>query len=185
MIGFLKPTAGTAYIQGMNILTEMDRIYACMGVCPQHEYVYPNLLFPSFLFSFHWDSILALGGGFGLQHWFFKSACMIGSNSVHVCNFTLVQNWALFTLRVEMSQCFFKELLKYTLNWLVLIIFHVVGFLFSFLKSAHVQEKTVKLSYKQDVVVCCAVCCGDNWPVGSTSYSMVAWRTWKAENSQM
>lgn len=38
MIGFLKPTAGTAYIQGMNILTEMSRIYSCMGVCPQHEY---------------------------------------------------------------------------------------------------------------------------------------------------
>lgn len=39
MIGFLKPTAGTAYIQGMNIVTDMDRIYSCMGVCPQHEYV--------------------------------------------------------------------------------------------------------------------------------------------------
>jgi ABC-type Na+ transport system ATPase subunit NatA len=40
MIGFLKPSSGTAYIQGMDIRTEMDRIYSCMGVCPQHEYVY-------------------------------------------------------------------------------------------------------------------------------------------------
>jgi ABC-type multidrug transport system fused ATPase/permease subunit len=40
MIGFLKPTSGTAYIQGMNILTDMDKIYTCMGVCPQHEYVF-------------------------------------------------------------------------------------------------------------------------------------------------
>lgn len=37
MIGFLKPTGGTAYIQGMNIQTDMDNIYSCMGVCPQHE----------------------------------------------------------------------------------------------------------------------------------------------------
>jgi ABC-type multidrug transport system ATPase subunit len=43
MIGFLKPTAGTAYIQGMNILTEMDRIYACMGVCPQHDLLWGQL----------------------------------------------------------------------------------------------------------------------------------------------
>lgn len=39
MIGFLKPTGGTAYIQGMNIQTDMNNIYSCMGVCPQHEWV--------------------------------------------------------------------------------------------------------------------------------------------------
>ncbi|XP_073389468.1 ABC transporter A family member 7 isoform X4 [Physcomitrium patens] len=43
MIGFLKPTAGTAYIQGMNILTEMDSIYSCMGVCPQHDLLWGQL----------------------------------------------------------------------------------------------------------------------------------------------
>lgn len=43
MIGFLKPTSGTAYIQGMNILTDMDRIYTCMGVCPQHDLLWGQL----------------------------------------------------------------------------------------------------------------------------------------------
>lgn len=43
MIGFLKPTAGTAYIQGMNIVTDMDRIYSCMGVCPQHDLLWGQL----------------------------------------------------------------------------------------------------------------------------------------------
>jgi ABC-type multidrug transport system ATPase subunit len=52
MIGFLKPSSGTAYIQGMNILTEMDRIYACMGVCPQHEYVKNSLVFKFIFLSF-------------------------------------------------------------------------------------------------------------------------------------
>jgi ABC-type multidrug transport system ATPase subunit len=45
MIGFLKPTSGTAFIQGLNIQTEMDQIYSCMGVCPQHEYVVFHLNF--------------------------------------------------------------------------------------------------------------------------------------------
>ncbi|KAG0592931.1 hypothetical protein KC19_1G291300 [Ceratodon purpureus] len=43
MIGFLKPSSGTAYIQGMNILTDMDRIYTCMGVCPQHDLLWGKL----------------------------------------------------------------------------------------------------------------------------------------------
>ncbi|KAG0620187.1 hypothetical protein M758_4G196700 [Ceratodon purpureus] len=43
MIGFLKPSSGTAYIQGMNILSEMDRIYSCMGVCPQHDLLWGQL----------------------------------------------------------------------------------------------------------------------------------------------
>lgn len=63
MIGFLKPTAGTAYIQGMNILTEMDRIYACMGVCPQHEYVPCPCLLSSFRasLSLQWLFIIKYG----------------------------------------------------------------------------------------------------------------------------
>jgi len=37
MIGLIKPTAGTAFVEGLDIRTEMDGIYASMGVCPQHE----------------------------------------------------------------------------------------------------------------------------------------------------
>ncbi|KAL0355624.1 UNVERIFIED_CONTAM: ABC transporter A family member 7 [Sesamum radiatum] len=37
MIGLTKPSAGTAYVQGLDIRTDMDRIYTRMGVCPQHE----------------------------------------------------------------------------------------------------------------------------------------------------
>lgn len=33
------PTSGTAFVQGLDIRTEMDEIYTSMGVCPQHEYV--------------------------------------------------------------------------------------------------------------------------------------------------
>lgn len=43
MIGFLKPTSGTAYIQGLNIRTDMDKIYTCMGVCPQHDLLWGQL----------------------------------------------------------------------------------------------------------------------------------------------
>ncbi|OWM72642.1 ABC transporter A family member 7-like [Punica granatum] len=43
MIGLTKPTLGAAYIEGMDIRTDMDRIYTCMGVCPQHD--------------LHWDSL--------------------------------------------------------------------------------------------------------------------------------
>jgi len=38
MIGLLKPTYGTAYIHGMDLRTDMNEIYANIGVCPQHEY---------------------------------------------------------------------------------------------------------------------------------------------------
>jgi ABC-type multidrug transport system ATPase subunit len=37
MIGLIKPTSGAAYVQGMDIRTDMDSIYTNMGVCPQHE----------------------------------------------------------------------------------------------------------------------------------------------------
>lgn len=40
MIGLTYPTAGTAFVEGINIRTEMDKVYATMGVCPQHEYVF-------------------------------------------------------------------------------------------------------------------------------------------------
>ena len=37
MIGLVKPSSGTAYVRGLNIREDMDKIYANMGVCPQHE----------------------------------------------------------------------------------------------------------------------------------------------------
>jgi len=37
MIGLTKPTSGTAFVQGLDIRTQMDGIYTTMGVCPQHE----------------------------------------------------------------------------------------------------------------------------------------------------
>lgn len=37
MIGLEKPTTGTAYVQGLDIVTQMNEIYNCIGVCPQHE----------------------------------------------------------------------------------------------------------------------------------------------------
>ncbi|XP_050255380.1 ABC transporter A family member 7-like [Quercus robur] len=43
MIGLTKPTSGTAYVQGMNIRTQMDGIYTSMGVCPQHDLLWETL----------------------------------------------------------------------------------------------------------------------------------------------
>ena len=34
-VGFARPTTGTAYVEGFNIISDMDRIYTLMGVCPQ------------------------------------------------------------------------------------------------------------------------------------------------------
>ncbi|XP_057868703.2 ABC transporter A family member 7 [Cryptomeria japonica] len=43
MIGLSAPTSGTAYIQGMDIRTDMDKIYTSMGVCPQHDLIWETL----------------------------------------------------------------------------------------------------------------------------------------------
>ncbi|XP_078158753.1 ABC transporter A family member 8-like [Carex rostrata] len=43
MIGLIKPTSGTAYVQGMDIRTDMDGIYTTMGVCPQHDLLWETL----------------------------------------------------------------------------------------------------------------------------------------------
>ncbi|KAK1298427.1 ABC transporter A family member 7 [Acorus calamus] len=37
MIGLTKPTSGTAYVQGLDLWSDMSKIYTSMGVCPQHE----------------------------------------------------------------------------------------------------------------------------------------------------
>ncbi|KAL7161458.1 hypothetical protein ACSBR2_042008 [Camellia fascicularis] len=43
MIGLLKPSSGTAYVEGLDIRTQMDEIYTSMGVCPQHNLLWENL----------------------------------------------------------------------------------------------------------------------------------------------
>ncbi|CAD6247599.1 unnamed protein product [Miscanthus lutarioriparius] len=37
LTGFTKPTSGTAYIDGMDIRLDMNKIYTGIGVCPQFE----------------------------------------------------------------------------------------------------------------------------------------------------
>ncbi|KAJ8771888.1 hypothetical protein K2173_027065 [Erythroxylum novogranatense] len=43
MIGLTKPTSGTAYVQGLDLQTQIDCIYTCMGVCPQHDLLWETL----------------------------------------------------------------------------------------------------------------------------------------------
>ncbi|KAJ1401641.1 P-loop containing nucleoside triphosphate hydrolase [Sesbania bispinosa] len=43
MIGLTKPTSGTAFVQGLDIRTDMDGIYTSMGVCPQHDLLWETL----------------------------------------------------------------------------------------------------------------------------------------------
>ncbi|KAJ6808420.1 ABC transporter A family member 7-like isoform X1 [Iris pallida] len=43
MIGLTTPTSGNAYVQGLDILTNMNRIYTSMGVCPQHDLLWETL----------------------------------------------------------------------------------------------------------------------------------------------
>ncbi|KAH6797363.1 ABC2-like protein 6 [Perilla frutescens var. hirtella] len=43
MIGLITPTSGSAYVQGLDIRTDMNRIYTSMGVCPQHDLLWGTL----------------------------------------------------------------------------------------------------------------------------------------------
>ncbi|XP_058110844.1 ABC transporter A family member 7 [Magnolia sinica] len=43
MIGLITPTSGTAFVQGLDIRTDMDKIYTNMGVCPQHDLLWETL----------------------------------------------------------------------------------------------------------------------------------------------
>ncbi|CAL5059517.1 unnamed protein product [Urochloa decumbens] len=43
LTGFSKPTSGTAYIEGMDIRLDMDKIYTGIGVCPQDDLLWENL----------------------------------------------------------------------------------------------------------------------------------------------
>ncbi|CAO2037648.1 unnamed protein product [Urochloa humidicola] len=43
LTGFTKPTSGTAYIDGLNIRTDMNEIYTRIGVCPQFDLLWETL----------------------------------------------------------------------------------------------------------------------------------------------
>ncbi|CAL5444800.1 unnamed protein product [Camellia sinensis] len=43
MIGLTEPSSGTAYVQGLDMSTDMDRIFTSMGVCPQHDLLWETL----------------------------------------------------------------------------------------------------------------------------------------------
>ncbi|KAK3035659.1 hypothetical protein RJ639_032531 [Escallonia herrerae] len=43
MIGLIKPSSGMAYVNGLDIRSHMDGIYANMGVCPQHDLLWETL----------------------------------------------------------------------------------------------------------------------------------------------
>ncbi|KAF6159969.1 hypothetical protein GIB67_033053 [Kingdonia uniflora] len=43
MIGLTTPTSGSGFVQGLDIRTDMDRIYTSMGVCPQHDLLWETL----------------------------------------------------------------------------------------------------------------------------------------------
>lgn len=37
LVGFHRPTAGMATVEGFSIASEIEKIYKLMGVCPQHN----------------------------------------------------------------------------------------------------------------------------------------------------
>ncbi|CAA7022530.1 unnamed protein product [Microthlaspi erraticum] len=43
MTGLLKPSSGTALVQGLDICNEMNKVYTSMGVCPQHDLLWETL----------------------------------------------------------------------------------------------------------------------------------------------
>ena len=43
LTGLFPPSSGCAYINGHNILTDMDRIRDSLGLCPQHNVLFDKL----------------------------------------------------------------------------------------------------------------------------------------------
>ncbi|ERN03832.1 hypothetical protein AMTR_s00078p00138290 [Amborella trichopoda] len=43
MMGLMSLTSVHAYIEGLDLRTDMDRIYTCMGMCPQHDMLWETL----------------------------------------------------------------------------------------------------------------------------------------------
>jgi len=42
-VGFLPPTFGTAWINGLDITRDMERIRKSLGLCPQHDILFDSL----------------------------------------------------------------------------------------------------------------------------------------------
>lgn len=43
LTGFLTPSSGSAVVEGYNIVSDMDKVYHLMGVCPQDNLLWPRL----------------------------------------------------------------------------------------------------------------------------------------------
>ncbi|EFJ52407.1 hypothetical protein VOLCADRAFT_79211 [Volvox carteri f. nagariensis] len=43
LTGFLEPSSGSALIEGLDITSQMPKIYSLMGVCPQHDLLWEQL----------------------------------------------------------------------------------------------------------------------------------------------
>lgn len=43
LIGLFKASGGTAFIDGLNLTDDIQRIHTIMGVCPQHDVLWDNL----------------------------------------------------------------------------------------------------------------------------------------------
>ena len=43
LVGMFPPTSGTATVEGLDVRTDMNRIYTLMGVCPQHDILWDTL----------------------------------------------------------------------------------------------------------------------------------------------
>ncbi|KAI3643918.1 hypothetical protein MP228_010082 [Amoeboaphelidium protococcarum] len=43
LIGLYTPTSGTAYVCGFDILSQISKVYLNVGICPQHDILWPDL----------------------------------------------------------------------------------------------------------------------------------------------
>ena len=50
--GFVPPTAGTAYINGLDIRRDMVKIRKNLGLCPQHDVLFDTLTVQEHLIFF-------------------------------------------------------------------------------------------------------------------------------------
>ncbi|XP_010503385.1 PREDICTED: ABC transporter A family member 6-like isoform X1 [Camelina sativa] len=52
MTGLVKPTSGSAFVRGLDICKDMDKVYTSMGVCPQHDLLWETLTGREHLFFY-------------------------------------------------------------------------------------------------------------------------------------
>lgn len=52
MTGLFAPDTGDATIEGLNLSTDMDEIRRNLGVCPQHDVLFPDLTVEEHLIMF-------------------------------------------------------------------------------------------------------------------------------------